>query len=237
MSGARHRKLAMLNLALFDLDHTLLPLDSDHAWGQFSVKIGWRDPETFAQANTAFYEQYKSGTLDIYAYVRFATQAWRDLRGDVATQAAAAHAAFMASVITPAIRPSALALIDKHKAAGDTLILVTATNSFVTAPIAKAFGIEHLIAVDLVLDANGIPNGDIDGVPSFREGKVTRVEQWLGERKLTWGDVSRSAFYTDSINDLPLMERVTHPVATNPDPNLRAIAQTRGWPVLELFND
>jgi len=227
----------MLNLALFDLDHTLLPLDSDHAWGQFTVQIGWRDPVVFAQANAEFYDQYKAGTLDIKTYVRFATQALRDLGGDAAAVGAAAHAQFMETVIKPAVRPQATALIEKHRAAGDTLILVTATNAFVTAPIANLLGIPNLIAVDLVLDERGIPTGEIAGIPSFREGKVTRVNQWLAAQGLQLDKVGRSTFYTDSINDLPLMTAVTHPVATNPDDNLRAVAQARSWPILDLFND
>ena len=227
-----------MNLALFDLDHTLLPLDSDHAWGQFTVGIGWREPVAFAAANDRFYSQYKAGTLDIVEYVAFATQSIRDLGSDAAATAAQAHAQFMTQVIQPAIRPEALALLARHRAAGDTLLLVTATNAFVTAPIAKALGFAHLIAVDLVLDPVGVPTGEIKGTPSFREGKVTRVEQWLlaqGEPPLS--EVPKSTFYSDSINDLPLLERVTHPVATNPDPRLRAVANERNWPLLELFND
>jgi HAD superfamily hydrolase (TIGR01490 family) len=226
-----------MNLALFDLDHTLLPLDSDHSWGQFTVKLGWRDGEQFAKANDDFYQQYKAGTLDINAYIRFGTQSLRDLGDDASSKAAAAHEQFMAQVILPAIRPSAQALVERHRSAGDEIVLVTATNAFITAPIAKALGIEHLIAVDLVLDAQGVPTGDILGTPSFREGKVARVEQWLAQRGVGWADVGHSYFYSDSINDLPLLERASHPVATNPDDRLRAIATERGWSVLDLFND
>lgn len=226
-----------MNLALFDLDHTLLPLDSDHAWGQFTVELGWRDAAVFAKANDAFYEQYKAGTLDINTYVRFGTQSLRDLGDNGAELAAAAHQQFMAQVITPAIRPQAVALLDKHRAAGDEIVLVTATNAFITAPIAKALGVEHLIAVDLVLDARGVPTGDILGTPSFREGKVARVEQWLTSRNTSWTDVGHIFFYSDSINDIPLLERASHPVATNPDDKLKVIATERGWPVLDLFND
>jgi HAD superfamily phosphoserine phosphatase-like hydrolase len=179
------------SICLFDLDHTLLPLDSDHAWGQYTTRMGWTDAENFAQRNDAFYRQYQQGELDIHAYVQFATQAARE-RGPQAS--ADAHQSFMREVILPAIRPQATALVQRHRAQGDRLLIVTATNEFVTAPIAQAFGIDTLIAVQLERDQN-----------------------------------------SDSINDLPLLEKVNHPVATNPDARLRAVAQQRGWPILELF--
>ena len=140
----------------------------------------------------------------------------------------------MQTVVQPAITAQALALVRGHQEAGDAVVIVTATNEFVTRPIAQAFGVSDLIAVELERDAQGWITGDIRGVPSAREGKVTRVEQWLTERQLGWTDV-QSTFYTDSINDLALMEKVTHPVATNPDQALRAIALARGWRILELF--
>ena len=220
-------------LALFDLDHTLLPIDSDYSWGQFTLSLGWSDPATFAQRNDAFYAEYKAGTLDIHEYVRFATQAAR-LKGPQAARDA--HARFMAEVIRPAIRPQALALVRQHQDAGDEVVIVTATNEFVTRPIAEAFGVAHLIAVELAKDAHGWMTGEIHGTPSFREGKVTRVQAWLAERGLARSDV-QVAFYSDSINDLPLMDNADKPVATNPDDRLRAIAQERGWPVLDLFSE
>jgi len=224
-----------MKLALFDLDHTLLPIDSDYSWGVFTTTIGWTDPIEFNRRNDEFFAHYKAGTLDIHDYVRFATQA---LRQQGASAAAAAHARFMHSVVQPAITPQALALVRRHKEAGDQVVIVTATNEFVTRPIAQAFGVTELIAVELERDQSaggtGWITGEIRGVPSAREGKVTRVEQWLAERKIAWSDV-QSTFYTDSINDLTLMEKVTHPVATNPDAALRAIALARGWRILELF--
>jgi len=222
-----------MKLALFDLDHTLIPLDSDHAWGQFTVALGWRDAEAFGRANDVFYERYKAGTLDIAEYVRFATAA---IREQGMSKAIAAHADYMSAVVQKGIKKQALELVRRHQAAGDEVIIVTATNEFVTRPIAQAFGVQHLIAIDLVRDACGLPTGEIAGTPSFREGKVTRVEQWLAERGKTWGDVTQSTFYSDSINDLPLLEKVSHPVATNPDARLTAIAQARGWPILNLFS-
>ena len=224
-----------LRLALFDLDHTLLPLDSDYEWGEFTIRIGWNDPVEFARRNDEFYAHYQAGTLDVHDYVCFATEAVRE-RGPEA--AAAAHAQFMREVIGPAIRPQALDLIRQHQAAGDTVLIVTATNEFVTRPIARALGVgdEALLAVQLARDPHtGWYTGEIDGVPTMREGKVRRMEQWLAERQRSWADV-QSTFYSDSMNDVPLLEKVNHPVATNPDPRLRALAQERGWRILDLFN-
>jgi HAD superfamily hydrolase (TIGR01490 family) len=224
-----------MKLALFDLDHTLLPIDSDYSWGVFTTTIGWTDPDDFSRRNDEFFAHYKAGTLDIHDYVRFATDA---VRRHGAVSSHAAHLQFMRSVIEPAIKPQAQALLRKHQRAGDELVIVTATNEFVTRPIAQAFGVAELIAVELEIDsgpgASGWITGEIRGVPSAREGKVTRVEQWLASRQLTWADVE-STFYTDSINDLSLLEKVTHPVATNPDDVLRALATQRGWRILDLF--
>ena len=220
-----------LRLALFDLDHTLLPLDSDYEWGEFTIRIGWNDPVEFARRNDAFYAHYQAGTLDVHDYVRFATEAVR-ARGPEA--AAAAHQQFMRDVISPAIQPQALALIRQHQAAGDEVLIVTATNEFVTTPIAQALGVPQLLSVQLVRDASGWYTGEIDGIPTMREGKVRRMEQWLSERQLGWDDVE-STFYSDSMNDVPLLEKVNHPVVTNPDPRLRALAQERGWRILDLF--
>ncbi len=224
-----------MKLALFDLDHTLLPLDSDYAWGQFTTTLGWTDPVDFSQRNEEFYAHYKAGTLDVHEYVRFATLA---MRRQGATKAQAAHARFMESIIQPAIRPQALALLQHHQQAGDVVIIVTATNEFVTRPIAQALGMQDLIAVELELDTtpqgSGWFTGEIKGTPSFREGKVVRVGEWLAKQDLTWADV-QSTFYTDSINDLSLLDNVDYPVATNPDDRLRALASERGWRILDLF--
>lgn len=221
-----------MKLALFDLDHTLIPIDSDYSWGQFTVQLGWRDAESHTRANDAFYEQYKAGTLDIHEYIRFTVQALRE-RG--VAQSDAAHRRFMDEIIRPAMQPQALELVRRHQAAGDQVVIVTATNEFVTRPIATAFGVPELIAIDLERDAQGNPTGAIRGTPSFREGKVARVEQWLAERGLDWSRVEHSTFYSDSINDLPLLDKVHEPVATNPDARLQAIATERGWRILNLF--
>ncbi len=221
-----------MRLALFDLDHTLIPLDSDYAWGAFTVDIGWRDAGAFSQANDRFYADYKAGTLDIEAYVRFATGAVRE-HGQA--QARQAHERFMREVIRPAMTERARALVRGHQAAGEQAVIVTATNEFVTRPIARAFGVDELIAIELQTDERGEYTGEIRGVPSFREGKVARVEQWLAARGLDWSRVQHSTFYSDSINDLPLLEKVHEPVATNPDDRLRAVALDRGWRILNLF--
>ena len=219
-------------IALFDLDHTLLPIDSDYSWGEFTQAIGWTDPVVFKQRNDTFYEHYKAGTLDVHDYVRFATEAIH-LRGRA--EALQAHERFMREVIAPAIREPAKALIEAHRSAGDRLVIVTATNEFVTRPIAQALGVQELIAVQLATDADGWITGEIDGVPSMREGKVARVTDWLRSRGLDW-DTVETTFYSDSMNDLPLLERVDHPVATNPDARLREVTHQRGWRILDLFS-
>lgn len=221
-----------MNLTLFDLDGTLIPVDSDHAFGGFMVDVGWVDGAVWGAKNDEFFAQYNAGTLDLPAYVNFATSAWRSRPLE---EALAMRERFMAEVMKPALRPEAVALVEQHRAAGDLIALVTATNEFVTAPIAEAFGIEHLIAVKLVRDADGRYTGGVDGVPSFREGKIRRVNDWLEGLGAQWRDFERVNFYSDSTNDLPLLERVSHPVATNPSPSLAQIARERGWPQLHLF--
>ena len=220
-----------MKLALFDLDHTILPIDSDQSWGRFTTTLGWTDAVEFNRKNDAFYAHYQAGTLDIHDYVRFATEAFCTRPRD---EAEAAHARFMREVIQPVIREEALALLNKHRAAGEQLVIITATNEFVTRPIAQAFGVDELIAVELVRDAQGWYSGEILGVPSLREGKVERLQQWLHQRGLDWDKVE-TTFYSDSSNDIPLLQRVNHPIATNPDAKLKAFALEKGWPILELF--
>lgn len=228
--------MELKKIALFDLDHTLIPLDSDFAWGEFTTSLGWTDAATFRQQNHDFYESYKAGTLDIHAYCRFSTAAF--VRQGQA-RALDAHAQFMDTVIRKAIQPQALELVRQHQALGDEVIIVTATNAFVTRPIAQAFGVAELIAIELVRDdapgGSGWYTGEIAGTPSFREGKVARMEQWLALRGLDWEGV-HTTFYSDSINDVPLLEKVNVAVATNPDPGLRALAAQRGWRILDLFS-
>ena len=225
----------MTKVTFFDLDHTLLPIDSDYSWGVFTTTIGWVDPAEFGQQNDRFYAQYQAGTLDIHDYVRFATAA---IKRQGQEKFAVAHRQFMQEVVRPAMTGAALELVRQHLQSQDMVLIVTATNEFITRPIADAFGVADLIAVELERDSTPGPpgwiTGEIKGVPSMREGKVTRVGQWLAARNLAWADID-TTFYSDSINDLPLLERVNHPVATNPDERLRQIASTRGWRILDLF--
>jgi HAD superfamily hydrolase (TIGR01490 family) len=223
----------MKKIALFDLDHTLIPFDSDHAWGEFTTRIGWTDAADFTRTNNAFYADYQRGELDINAYIRFTTQAARKKGPELSYEA---QMRFMREVVQPRIAPAALSLLKQHRDACEQLILITATNEFVTRPISHALGISELIAVELAVDDRGWITGEIKGTPSYREGKVTRTAQWLAQRGLAWDDVE-CTFYSDSINDLPLLEKVQHPVATNPDAPLRAIAIARGWRILDLFQD
>lgn len=218
-------------LALFDLDHTLLPIDSDFEWGRFLVRIGILDPAVHEQENQRFYRQYQDGTLNIQEYLDYALQPlskWPRAEVD------GWHAQFMVEVVRPAIRPEAIDLVRHHQEAGHLCAVVTATNAFVTRPIAGAFGIDHLIATE-VEEHLGAYTGRPTGTPSFREGKVTRTLQWLNSLDKTLGTFKRSWFYSDSMNDLPLLRQVTDPVATNPDPRLLEAAQASGWPVLRLF--
>jgi HAD superfamily hydrolase (TIGR01490 family) len=225
----------MTQLALFDLDHTLLPIDSDHEWGRFLVKIGVVDADYYATENERFYADYKAGRLDIYAFLAFAL---KPLSEHSRSQLNEWHAQFMHEVINPNLRSSAFDLVKKHQDQGDVCCVVTATNSFVTRPIVQTFGIQHLIATEpevLGDPATGNFSGKVAGTPNFREGKVTRVESWLSSEKLSWSSLEKSYFYSDSINDLPLMEKVTQPIPTNPDQSLRIKATENSWPILELF--
>ncbi|MBL8385447.1 MAG: HAD family hydrolase [Burkholderiales bacterium] len=219
-----------MNLALFDLDNTLLAIDSDHAWGRYLVAQGIVDSAEFDRRNDYFYERYKAGTLDIDEYLRFALA---PLAGRPRAQIDAWHADFMARVIRPAMGARARDLVRAHLAAGDICCCVTATNAFVTAPIAREFGIPHLIACDLE-ERDGVYTGAPRGVPSFQEGKIVRVEGWLATMGRRIADFAESRFYSDSRNDIPLLERVTHPVAVDPDDTLREVAAARGWPVISL---
>ncbi len=221
-----------MNLALFDLDGTLLQGDSDHAFGEFLIRLGWADGDAYRRRNDAFFQQYQQGRLDIAAYVEFCTAPWR---GRDAAELAAASARFTDEVAARALHPAALALVRRHRDAGDELAIVTATNDFITRPIAALFGVGTLIATELERDASGRVTGAIHGVPAFRDGKIVRVQQWLAGAGRTLADFERCSFYSDSSNDLPLLEHVSHPVATNPGPSLRSVALQRGWPVLDLF--
>jgi HAD superfamily hydrolase (TIGR01490 family) len=215
-------------LVLFDLDNTLLAGDSDFEWAQFLIEEKVLDREVYEARNQEFFEQYKAGTLDIREFLDFQL---KPLSRHPRTQLDAWHRDYMARKIRPMMRDKARALVDRHR--GDLRVVITATNSFVTGPIAREFGVEHLIATEPAL-ANGEFDGCVAGTPCFREGKLARLEAWLAARGSTLASFAESWFYSDSHNDLPLLERVTHAVAVDPDDTLRAHAARRGWPVISL---
>lgn len=214
-------------LAIFDLDHTLLSGDSDHAWGQYLVDRNLVDPADHQRRNDYFYEQYKAGTLDIHEYLNFAL---KPLTEHPLALMLEERNTFLKERITPLISQKSYDLIAKHKAAGDTLLIITATNGFVTYPIAEILGIEHIIAPEPEF-VDGAYTGGIVGIPSFQHGKVTRLNDWLEQQQL---DLQGSYFYSDSHNDLPLLEVVDHPIAVDPDDTLKARAQQQGWPIISL---
>ncbi len=216
-----------MTLAIFDLDNTLIGGDSDHLWGEFVVEQGLVDADTYASENDRFYQDYQHGTLDINAYLRFAL-------APLATRSMEAcqrlHQRFMAAKILPIVLPKAQGLVESHRAKGHTLLVITATNRFVTEPIVQHFGIQQMLASEPeVID--GHYTGRPVGTPCFQDGKVTRLNDWLLQHPHTLAD---SYFYSDSINDVPLLEAVTHPVAVDPDEKLRAYALDRGFPVISL---
>ena len=217
-----------MRLALFDLDNILLAGDSDFEWAQFLIDQGVLDREVYEARNLQFYDQYKAGTLDIHEFLDFQL---KPLSRHPRSQLDAWHHAYMTSRIIPMVAPGTAELLRRH--AGDTCLIITATNSFVTAPIARHLGVPHLIATEPE-QVNGEFSGRVAGTPSFREGKVARLDEWLAERGKRWADVAQSWFYSDSLNDLPLLERVHQPVAVDPDATLRQHAEARGWPVISL---
>jgi HAD superfamily hydrolase (TIGR01490 family) len=215
-------------LVLFDLDNTLLAGDSDFEWAQFLIEQGVLDREVYAARNQEFYDQYRAGVLDICEFLDFQL---KPLARHPRTVLDAWHREFMTSRILPIIRPAARKLVARH--ACDLRIIISATNTFVTAPIAAEFGIAELIATEPE-QRNGEFTGGVCGTPCFREGKVERLESWLAGRNRTLASYAESWFYSDSHNDLPLLSRVTHAVAVDPDETLRAHAQRQGWPVISL---
>jgi len=217
-----------MKLALFDLDNTLLAGDSDFEWAQFLIEQGVLDREVYEARNQAFYDQYKAGTLDIHEFLDFQLKPLSRHPRDVLD---AWHREFMQRRILPIVRDSARELVERHR--GDLCAVITATNSFVTAPIAREFGVEHLIATEPE-ERDGAFTGQVTDIPCFREGKVRRLESWLESQGRDLASFEASWFYSDSLNDLPLLTRVTHPVAVDPDDTLRAHAQAHGWPVISL---
>ena len=219
-----------MELALFDLDHTLLSGDSDYEWGQFLIETGVLDRDFYETENLRYYEDYKAGRLDIHEFLGFALA---PLSRFPREQLDAWHAGFMKTKILPIIRSRGRELIARHASGGALCAIITATNSFVTAPIARELGVAHLIATEPEI-RDGRFTGRPQGVPCFREGKIERLEQWLASLGKGWGAFSASRFFSDSHNDIPLLEKVTDPVAVDPDEALRETALARGWEIISL---
>jgi HAD superfamily hydrolase (TIGR01490 family) len=219
-----------MKLVLFDLDNTLLDGDSDFEWAQFLIGKGVLDREVHEARNQEFYEHYKAGTLDIDAFLDFQLV---PLTRHTRAELDAWHEEFMATSIRPLIGAAARVLVQRHLDEGGLVAIVTATNSFVTGPIAREFGVAHLIATIPAQD-DGRFTGKPRGTPAFKAGKIERVESWLESMGLWWSSFEQSWFYSDSLNDLPLLSKVDHPVAVDPDPTLRAHATAHGWPIISL---
>lgn len=219
-----------MKLVLFDLDNTLLAGDSDFEWAQFLISKGVLDREVHEAKNHQFYEHYKAGTLDIHAFLDFQL---KPLARHPRSQLNVWHAEYMQTHIRPMMTDKARKLVQMHLEDSDMCAIITATNRFVTGPIAREFGIEHLIATE-VEEINGEYTGRGIGIPCFKEHKITRLEMWLAEQKLLWEDITQSWFYSDSLNDLPLLAKVNFPVAVDPDDTLEAHAKLNGWPIISL---
>ncbi|MCB5191320.1 HAD-IB family hydrolase [Methylobacillus arboreus] len=219
-----------MQLALFDLDNTLLAGDSDFQWGQFLIAKGLLNEHEHLAKNVAFYEDYKAGRLDIYAFLDFQL---KPLSEHKRSELDTLHNEYMEQKIRPMITDKARALVEKHRQNGDLLMIITATNSFVTGPIAREFGIDHLIGTTPEA-IDGEFTGKVVGTPSFQAGKITRLNEWLAERGKTLDDFESTWFYSDSHNDLPLMKLVDQPVAVDPDATLKTYAEEAGWPVISL---
>ena len=219
-----------MNLALFDLDNTILAGDSDYNWSRFLIQEGYLDGAIHAEKNEKFYADYKDGTLDIFAFVEFQFKPLARNPRSVLNQLLKKY---VEEVIKPMITDKARALVKGHQEAGDLIIVITATNSFITKPIAALFGIENLIGTDPE-EKEGEFTGKVSGLPSFKEGKVTRLEAWLKSKNLSLASFEKSYFYSDSHNDLPLMEKVTHPVAVDSDDILSEYATSKDWPQISL---
>lgn len=219
-----------MDLVLFDLDNTLLAGDSDYAWAQFLIEQGVLDGAQYEVRNDEFFRQYKAGTLDIHEFLEFQLA---PLAAHPRAQLDRWHTQFMEHKIRPMIGAAARGLVERHRDAGSLCAIVTATNSFVTGPIAREFGVPHLIATEPE-EVKGRFTGGVAGLPCYQAGKVTRVEEWLAREGRSFESFTATWFYSDSANDLPLLERVSNPVAVDPDERLRKVATARGWTVLEI---
>ncbi len=220
----------MTRLAIFDLDNTLLGGDSDHAWGEYLIHAGLVDADEHRRRNDEFYAEYKNGTLDMNAYLEFAIA---PVVGFSRERLDALHSEFMRLYVAPMMLPAAQILIDEHKANGDTTLIVTATNRFVTQPIAQRLGVHDLIATDLE-EKEGVFSGKIAGIPCFQAGKITKLDEWLQAQSNSELSLDNSIFYSDSFNDIPLLEAAAEAVAVDPDQTLRAHAENKGWRIISL---
>ncbi|MGE4596549.1 MAG: HAD family hydrolase [Methylophilaceae bacterium] len=220
-----------MNLAIFHLDNTLLNGDSDYNWSLYLIEKGLLDSKTHATKNQQFYTDYQSGKLDIFEFIEFQFKALKDnprmLLDDLRKD-------YVEEIITPMITQKAFDLVEHHRILGDHLLIITATNSYITSPIGLLFGIQDLIGTDPEEDDNGEFTGKATGIPSFKSGKVKRLEDWLTKQNLSLSDFEKSYFYSDSHNDLPLLEKVSHPVAVNPDEELSKVAIANNWPTMDL---
>lgn len=219
-----------MELILFDLDNTLLAGDSDYEWAQFLIDKGILDRGVYEERNARFYAEYQAGTLNIEEFLGFQLQ---PLSRYSRRELDAWHREFMENRIRPIIMPAARTLVGESLKTTPYVLIITATNQFVTEPIAAELGVQHLIAT-LAEHRDGEFTGRCMGIPSFREGKIKRLDEWLAARSLSMASFSKSTFYSDSLNDIPLLKRVTHPVAVDPDPTLQALAEESGWPVISL---
>jgi HAD superfamily hydrolase (TIGR01490 family) len=215
-------------VSLFDLDNTLIGGDSDYGWAKFLIQEGVLDGAEYERRNAQFFADYKAGTLDILAFLDFQL---KPLSEHPLAELLAWRARFVEQEILPLLLPAAKAVVDEHRAAGDLVAVVTATNSFITRPIADLYGIEHLVATEPEV-VDGRFTGKVAGIPSFQQGKITRVQEWAADLGASFDRFAESWFYSDSRNDIPLLETVSHPVAVDPDPTLRAHAQAHGWAVV-----
>jgi len=222
-------RIQIVSLAIFDLDHTLLAGDSDHSWGEFLVEQEVVDPSFYKRQNDYFYEQYKAGTLDIHEYLAFTLKPLTEHSLETVNKL---REQFLEEKIKPIITQKSVDLLNEHRNKGDQLLIITATNAFVTRPIAEMLGVDELIAPEPEM-LNGAYTGKITGIPSFKDGKVTRLDMWLKEHNQS---LEGAYFYSDSHNDLPLLEYVDNPVAANPDEKLTAVAEQNNWPIISLLD-
>ncbi|MDC0423245.1 HAD-IB family hydrolase [Methylophilaceae bacterium] len=219
-----------MKLAIFDLDNTLLNGDSDYNWSLFLIQHGVLDADTYKERNEQFFKEYQSGNLDVYAYCEFQFKTLKDNSRELLDEL---RADYVNTIIKPMITKEAKDLVESHRKENHKLLIITATNSYITRPIADLFDIEDLIGTDLE-ELNGQFTGKVSGLPSFQEGKITRLNLWLDKRGIKFQELEKTFFYSDSMNDIPLLEKVSNPVAVNPDETLQKKAIKENWPIIQL---